>query len=46
MTIAGVFVFRHASHIPNTAIEVRGRSYGNPVIMDQRGPQFVQLVKG
>ncbi len=35
-----------ASHSSNAFIVVRGRSYGSDSMIDQRGPQFVQLMNG
>src|SRR3954451_7855303 len=37
---------RHAGHISNPAIVVRGRSYGTPRTIVNRGPQSVQLTNG
>src|SRR3954449_11385399 len=37
---------RHAAHISNPAIVVRGRSYGTPRTIVNRGPQSVQLTNG
>jgi len=36
----------HEGHIRNDAIVVAGRSYGTAVAIVNRGPQFVQFVKG
>ena len=35
-----------SAHIGNSAIEVKARSYGTERIMVNRGPQFVQFMKG
>src|SRR5689334_11447669 len=37
---------RHAAHIAKPAIVVRGRSYGTPRTIVNRGPQSVQLTNG
>ena len=36
----------HSGHIWNDAIVVRGRSYGTPRTIVNRGPQLVQLMNG
>ena len=37
---------RHSAHIAKPAIVVRGRSYGTPRTMVNRGPQLVQFTNG
>ncbi len=36
----------HRGHIVNARMDVRGLSYGVPSMMENRGPQFVQLMNG